>query len=472
LRAIYEGLGVANDLVFLELNPDGYDHAIIGRERFDIPKGKRRFAERLKKRFPSESAGIDGYLDAVERMIDEVGRALPAHGIFDAATLPLHMPTVLRHGLSSLEHFLDDFTSDPLLRAILCTQTGDHGMAPSRAPAVLHAGVASYYMDGAYYPRGGAQSIADTLVDHIHAAGGEVLSHTPVASVTIEDGRVRGVRLADGIDVHADTVISNADPGVTWGRLIAPEYVGLRLQRRLSRMRYSLSTLSLFLAVDMDLRAAGLDSGNCWFNRTTDVEAPYVLAERTDLSAVDTIPGLFLNVTTLKDPSRRSDGKHTIEAICLASYDAFAGWKDSTPGHRPAEYHHLKQRLSEKMLEAIAEFVPGIRDHVLLRALGTPLTNSRYLAATRGGIYGIEKTLRNLGPLAFPIQTHIPGLYQCGASTIAPGILGVTTSGLLAAAAVLGVERNELLSAQGQTLRIYPAEDMASWPEELRARPA
>ncbi len=463
---------MANDLVFLELNPDGYDHAIVGRERFAIPKGKARFATRLKERFPTESAGIDGYLDTVERLSAEVGNALPADGLWRTATLPLRMPPVLRHGLTSLERFLDGFTSDPLLRAILCAQTGDHGLPPSRAPAVLHAGVASYYMDGAYYPRGGAQAIADTLVAHIRTAGGEVRARTRVMRIVVGQGRVRGVELADGTRVLADIVISNADPGVTWGRLVAPEQVGGRLQRRLARMRYSPSTLSLFLGVDMDLRAAGLDSGNCWFNRTTNVEAPYLFAERTDLTVVDAIPGLFLNVTTLKDPSRRSDGKHTVEAICLASYDAFARWKDTTPGHRPPEYRELKRRLATRMLEAIEEFVPGFRHRVLVQALGTPLTNSRYLAATRGGIYGIEKTLRNLGPLAFPIETHIPGLYQCGASTIAPGILGVTTSGLLAAAAVLGVERAELLSAKGQSLRVYPAENLEAWPAELRARSA
>ena len=39
LRQIYEGLGVADDLEFFELDPDGYDRTIIGEERFDIPKG-------------------------------------------------------------------------------------------------------------------------------------------------------------------------------------------------------------------------------------------------------------------------------------------------------------------------------------------------------------------------------------------------------------------------------------------------
>ena len=47
---------------------------------------------------------------------------------------------------------------------------------------------------------------------------------------------------------------------------------------------------------------------------------------------------MFFNVTTLKDPSMRHDGLHTVEAIAMASSDAFARWKDSRPGTRPAEY--------------------------------------------------------------------------------------------------------------------------------------
>jgi hypothetical protein len=88
-------------------------------------------------------------------------------------------------------------------------------------------------------------------------------------------------------------------------------------------------------------------------------------------------------------------------------------------------------------------------------------------------VYGTEKTVRNLGPFSFSVDTHVRGLYQCGASTIAPGINGVTHSGLDAAAAVLGCGRDDLLTATGQRLRIYSAEDPATWPSEgpTRATP-
>jgi phytoene dehydrogenase-like protein len=471
LRRIYEGLGVANDLVFLELNPDGYDHVIVGDEHFDIPKGKDRFAAKLKRRFPSEAEGIDRYFDLVGRMVQEIGFATPVHALGDAAWMALHMPTVLTHGLQSLDHFLDGCTADPLLRAILSIQAGDHGMAPARAPTALHAGLQGYYFNGGCYPRGGGHAIPEALVKQIRLHGGEVLLRTEVDRILIEGDKAIGVRLADGREVRADIVVSNADPGVTWGRLVPREQVGWLLRRRIEHMRYSLSTISLFMAVDMDLRAAGLDSGNIWFSRTPDIDASYAFGERAQLSGTETIPGLFFNVTTLKDPSLRRDRLHTVEAMGLSSIAPFAPWQHTKPGARGEEYKQLKAALAERILDAVDCFVPGLRDHVVFRAVATPLTNQHFLHATGGGMYGTEKTLRNLGPFSFSVDTHIPGLFQCGASTLAPGINGVTNSGLDAAAAALGCKREELLTATGQSLRIYPSDDPASWPAQLQPRP-
>jgi phytoene dehydrogenase-like protein len=166
----------------------------------------------------------------------------------------------------------------------------------------------------------------------------------------------------------------------------------------------------------------------------------------------------------------RTDGLHTVEAIAIASFDAFREWRDTNPGERGPEYARLKEYLSGKILDEIERFVPGFRRHVVFSALGTPLTNTHFIHATRGGIYGTENSLRNLGPFAFPVKTEITGLFECGASTISPGIHGVTRSGLAAAAAALRCEEGEFLTERGQTLQIYPADDPSSWPHELQPR--
>ena len=469
LREIYEGLGVANDLAFLELDPDGYDRVFVGEDRFDIPKGRERFRERLQRRFPSESEGIGEYFDAVTRMTDELQWARTPSSWREAIKLPFRMSNTLRYGRMPLTRFLDRFVADPFLRAILSIQAGDHGMAPSRAPAALHAGLQGYYFEGACYPHGGAHSIPKALTNQLLIHGGELFLGSEVDGILVESGQAIGVRLTDGQEIRASIVVSNADPGVTWGRLVAPQDQPARLRRRIARMHYSLSTLSLFLAVDLDMRAAGFDSGNVWYSRTPDIDAAYQAAEVSDLDRLREIPGLFFNVTTLKDPSLRQDELHTVEALAVGRARGFDAWRNAPPGRRGEEYARQKDRISKMILAAIDRFVPDFSEHVVFRSLGTPLTNIHFLQATEGAMYGTEKTIGNLGPFSFPIRTHLSGLFQCGASTFAPGIHGVTTSGLAAAAAALDCEENELLNATHQTLRIHPADDPGAWPASMRS---
>ena len=48
------------------------------------------------------------------------------------------------------------YISDPVLRGVLAGQSGDHGLPPSQVSAFMHAGITHHYLDGGYYPLGGA----------------------------------------------------------------------------------------------------------------------------------------------------------------------------------------------------------------------------------------------------------------------------------------------------------------------------
>ncbi len=317
MRKIYEGLGVANDLAFLELNPQGYDHVHVGDERFDIPKGRQAYAERLKRRFPREARGIDGYLDTCARLSDQLSEGLAVKTFGDALKAGWRMRDVLRYGLLPLDRFLDKFTKDPLLRAFLTIQAGDHGVGPRRAVTAVHASVAAHYFDGGWYPQGGAKALPKAFIKELRRRGGEIHVRSAVDRILVEgrggSRRAIGVRLADGEEVRAPVVISNADPGVTYGRLLDPDHVDPKTLRRLERTKWSISALSLFLAVDMDVRAAGLDSGNYWWAASTDIEAGYRVAQVPNLGDIEAFPASFLTCTTLKDPTKRRAGApHTM----------------------------------------------------------------------------------------------------------------------------------------------------------------
>lgn len=472
-HALYQGLGVSGDLAFCELNPDGFDHVIAGNQRFDIPKGVENYKERLKSRFPADARGIDRLFAALERLAHQTRAASQIRGPLDALTLPARAPDVLRWFFGSAQDFVDAHVSDPFLKAVLLAQTGDHGVPPSRVPAVVHALVMSHYFDGGYYPLGGGFAIPRAFVRALKRKGGEIRLSTPVDQILLDKGRAVGVRLGDGTEVRARTVISNADPEVTFGKLVGREHLSRRLRRKLDRVSYSTSALSLFFAVNMDLNAAGLDSGNVWYSQDANIDQAYRHGLSDYNLGPNPIEGMFLTATTLKDPSKMHSRHHTCEAFAFVGYDAFKKWAaDHASEGRPraGDYADLKETLTEKMFDGLEQIVPGIRSHVVFADLGTPLTNRYYLNATQGNLYGTDKTAMQIGPFAFPVQTEIGGLFMVGASTLSHGVVGAAMSGVAAAKAILGCRTSELLSEGGPDIPIYPSEDISQWPEHLQER--
>ncbi len=466
MRTIYEGLGVSQDLIFCEINPDGFDHVWVGNQRFDIPKGRDRFAARLKERFPHEAAGIDGYLQTIDDMQTDLRRVARLRSPADL----LQSRTFLRWGLRTGQAVIDHFVQDPFLKAVLSAQAGDHGLPPSQVSAPVHLGITNHYFDGGYYPLGGAFAIPRAFLRALKRAGGEIRLNTAVQRILLQNGQVSGVQLADGSRLTAQNVVSNADPEMTFGTLIGRENLPWRLRRKVNRVNYSVSALSLFFAVDMDLRVAGLDSGNVWFYRHNGVDQLYKEGLAGKILHSDRADALFLTVTTLKDPSKMHSGHHTLEAFAFVNYEPFWRWAHQSEGARGADYKALKSQLADKMLTTIDEMVPGIRDHVVFCDLGTPLTNQHYLAAHRGNLYGIAKSPFQMGPLAFPTKAPIAGVWLCGASTLSHGVAGATASGLAVAKGILRCRTGDLLQQNGPELQTYPSEDISQWPEELQAK--
>ena len=468
LRRIYDGLGVSQDLTFCELNPDGYDHIVIGNKRVDFPKGKENLIERLKNHFPQEANGIDSYFAVVINMMDSLSRI---GNLINPWKAVMSMPTIFKWARASGADLINAHISDPILRGVLAGQSGDHGLPPSQVSAFMHAGITHHYLEGGYYPLGGAFALPRAFVRALKRASGEIRLECRVKRIMLEGRKVIGVELDSGEEIRAGVVISNADPEVTFSQLIGKDKLSPRLKRKVDSLRYSTSCLSLFFATDMDLRrAAGLDSGNFWYYDHADVNSIY---ERglTDAALRDeTPPGMFLTVTTLKDPSKMHSGHHTCESFAFVGYGVFETWAHTKYGARPTDYDAMKEDLAWHMVRGLEKRIPGLSKHIVYYSLGTPLTNEHYLNATRGNLYGIEKSPSQVGPWAFSPRTEFDGLYLCGASTLSHGVAGVTASGVDAARAVLNCRTGDILTQKGAGPLFLQSEMPSAWPEYLQRK--
>lgn len=466
VRRLFEGLGLTDALEFCELNPEGYDHYLVGGERFDVPKGEHRYRAALAARFPHERAGIGRYFDSIEAISRGLEGLESGLSLGALLRLPFKAPALLRYGLRPFASLLDAHIRDPLLRAILSAQLGNAGLSAQRTSCPLYASMTRHYFEGAYYPRGGAKSIPQAMIKVLQRHGGKIRMRTAVRRILVEAGRAVGVELANGEIVRAPHVISNADPATTFGKLLGGTD-GARERKQVARMEYSVGCISIFCAVDMDLRALGYDSGNYWYYRHADLDAIYDRAER---ELPDVVDGMFLAITTLKDPGHPCvAGHHSLEMFTFVPYAPFAQWAGTAVEARPPAYEALKQSLADKVLATAEEIVPGLRRHLRFLAIGTPLTNDYYCQTHHGAIYGTAKTPFQMGPFSLGAKCSIDGLHLCGQSTLSHGFSGAAYSGLTAAKDVLGVHRIEdLLGATETPVRVYAAEQPERWAPDAR----
>jgi len=465
-RRVLEGLGLSGDLSFFEMNRDGYDHVLGDGKRFDFPTGRQALTQRLVDRFPHEAKGIRAYVSVLDRLRQEPLAMIETERLGDLWSLPRRAPVSARYGLRSAASVIGGFVADPALRALLIAQAGDVGMVARRAPFAVLGSASASYLEGAFYPKGGGAAIVNAFTRALKRAGAEVHLATPVDRILLEGRRAVGVRLAGGREVSASQLVSNADPAVTYG-LVGAEHWSRTLRRRLARARWSVSTISLFLAVEADLRELGLDSGNWWVGNCFDDQTwPRLQSDPAGLSPLP----LFLSVSTLKDPSLYDGRHHVCEAFTFSTFEPFRRWAVSETGQRPAEYAEAKAGWAKRMLGTLRSTFPGLASRVALAEVATPLTHQHYTRATRGAVYGMEKSLGQLGPLGFTSRSEFEALRLCGASTSAMGIIPSMLSGLRAAAGHLDCRIADLLSDGGTPLSIASAEDASGWDGALTAQ--
>ncbi|MCX6204796.1 MAG: NAD(P)/FAD-dependent oxidoreductase [Bacteroidetes bacterium] len=469
---LYEGLGIANDLVFFRMNPKAYEHCWIGDNHIDLPANSDKLFETLAKKFPKEKKGLRKYLDLIENVSEQLYLIPKMNGFWDNITIPYRTRHLGKYALFSLKKVIGWHIKDPLLQKVLNIQCGDHGLPPSKASFPLHCALMAHYFQGGFYPMGGGAAIVKAMTKTIKKNGGLIRTGASVKRILIEKQEKNqkssavGVELENGDILRAKRIISNTDPTTTF-KMVGTENISKKLQEKLHNTRYSVTSLMFFITVDMDVRQAGLDSGNIWIMPDCEMNDLHEDLTECDSSNNEGFGSLFISCSTLKDPSSYNGRHHTLEIVTFIDYDTFIS-KIKNGDQNSEEYLKFKGRLCDKIVVNLENIIPGLKNHIVQIQLGTPLTNEHYIKSTKGNVYGTEKGFYQTGPFSFNAKTEIENLYMCGASIMAHGIAGASYSGLKTAALILNCKEEDLIKTDDtQNVRIYEAEDNTNWPTWL-----
>ncbi len=403
------------------------------------------FRDNLLAHFPREAAAIDRYLELLREVARgmrtfTLDRTLPAW----AATLagPILRRRLPRTFQRTTWEVLSELTSDPELIAVLTGQWGDLGLPPKRSSFVVQALIARHYMHGGFYPVGGAWRIGEAILPRIRAAGGEVFTYARVDEVLLRDGKVSGVRMADGHVIDCEVVISDAGAINTFTRLLPPLAVQEHGYDSLLRtVKPSIGHLGVYIGLQGTAQELGLPKTNYWiYPGGNDFDGALDKFLRDPHGP---FPVVYVSFPSAKDPSfeQRHPGRSTIEIVAPAPYEIFERWAGTTWGKRGDDYDALKQSYGERLLEHLYDKVPQVRGRVDYWEVSTPLSMQHFCGYGRGELYGLDHDPERFRQDWLRPRTRIKGLWLTGQDVMSCGVAGAMMGGMASAVAIAGARR-------------------------------
>jgi phytoene desaturase len=157
---------------------------------------------------------------------------------------------------------------------------------------------------GIHYALGGTGALVDGLGQLFTELGGRTHLKAEVKEILIDNQRVTGIKLADGSIHNADAVVSNADVAFTYRSMIAEEYRRKFTNRKIERLKYSMSLFVIYFGTkrrytDTELVHHNIILGKRYKGLLNDIFHKKILAD--DFS-------LYLHMPTLTDPSIAPEG--------------------------------------------------------------------------------------------------------------------------------------------------------------------
>ncbi|MBA3471274.1 MAG: phytoene desaturase [Herpetosiphonaceae bacterium] len=272
---------------------------------------------------------------------------------------------------------------------------------------------------GVWFAKGGTGALVSGMVRLFEELGGTMQLNTEVAEITTSGGRATGVRMQDGSELHADAVVCNGEVAFAYQHLLPAALRKKYTDRKLARMRYSMSLVVIYFGTDRLYR--GTDGpplahhdiilGPRYKPLLNDIFNKKTLAD--DFS-------LYLHMPTLTDPSLAPPG---CEAFYVLSPVPHLGsgtdWRSAAKPYRDRIMQFLEER-----------YLPNLSQHIVSEHMITPLHFAQDLNSYQGSAFSVEPILTQSAWFRPHNQSEeLPNLYFVGAGTHpGAGLPGVLSS--------------------------------------------
>ncbi len=401
LRMQLDKLGVTDDLEFVELS-DLYHVALPDGFRITLKTDRDETIAVLQEKFPHEREAIQKFFDLMAAYANDM---IGAFIFKDPEPSRDKYPNLYKYAFRSSKEMLDEYFSDPLLKAILSVYWGYLGVPPTRLAFGYLAMIFFQYMEfKPYHVKGGSQALSNAILNKFLSYGGTARFNCGAKKIIAGDGQVKGVVTDNDETISTGFVVSNASQISTYTRLLAPEHVSRDSMLEMKGRNLSSSAFTMFIGFDCEPEQLGIAESTNFLMTSSDI-SDTILDRMQRLDIQDEL--MVLSCYDIADPDFSPPGTCQANVVTL---------KYGEPWLRipPRQYHDLKYRCAESMLKRIEQIYPAARNHIEEIEVGTPLTHMRYLGHPGGAIYGYEQLTKDSLFFQPGRYSSIKGLFFAG----------------------------------------------------------
>ena len=348
-----------------------------------------------------------------------------------------------------IEHVAGRFIKDPAMLRFV-SGLGYKGMSTATGAGFWHMWINDYW-----YPWRGIQSLMDDLAGSFRAHGGELRFKTLAEEIIVNRGRAAGVRTAQGETLHARHIIYCGDMVRLYTRMLPKGTAAPAFIDRITAAPVAEPLVALYLGLDMpveELRT--LLKVHHTFHIPREGGKDIALVHDPDLHR-DT--WIEINAPCLDNPALAPEGKSALTVQTMTNYHWMNTWgTGGDEAARPEEYRRLKEKVMDDLLHNLENVIPGVRQKVAYRDLGTPLSTIRFTLNKEGGscAFTFDPDLAPFSRQPAQFRTPVRGLYMAGQWSLWPGgVVGAALSGKIVASHIISGFYNEATDWVYQLIR-------------------
>ncbi|KAG9445233.1 hypothetical protein H6P81_016573 [Aristolochia fimbriata] len=392
-----------------------------------------RFIAELINKFPHEKEGIQRFYSDCWKVFNSLNslqlKSLeePIYLFGQFLKKPLACLTLAYFLPQNAGNIARKFIKDPQLLSFIDAECFIVSTVNALQTPMINASVVlcDRHYGGINYPVGGVGGIAKSLAKGLVDKDSQILYRANVSNVIIENGKAVGVKLSNGREFFAKTIISNATRWDTFGKLLKASDLPKEEENFQRLYVKAPSFLSIHMGVKEDVLPPDTDCHHFILEDDwTRLEEPY--------------GSIFLSIPTVLDPSLAPEGHHILHIFTTSSIE---DWK----GLPQKDYEDKKELIADQIICRLEKkLFPNLKDSIVFKEIGTPKTHRRFLARD-SGTYGPMPRGTPKGLLGMPFNTTaVDGLYCVGDSCFpGQGVIAVAFSGFMCAhrvAADIGLE--------------------------------